>query len=71
METTLVPGVHYVLLKDDFSDLLEQWEWCERNQVACNQIVWNANMFMNQFKNEKLEEKIEEMVVDRYFAKVQ
>ena len=49
METTLIPNVHYVLLKDDFSDLKEKFEWCEKNQEKCKQIIKNANTFMNQF----------------------
>jgi len=70
METTLVPGRHYVLLKDDFSDLLQKWKWCESHQEECLAIVRNANEYMNQFKDSKVEERIEEMVLERYFAKI-
>lgn len=70
METTLVPGKHYVLLKDDFSDLLEKWKWCESHQEECLEIVRNANQYMTQFQDSRVEERIEELVLDRYFAKV-
>ena len=33
METTLIPGYHYILLADDFSDLHEKYIWCEKNQT--------------------------------------
>ena len=29
MEDTLVPGKHYILIKDDFSDIDEKFKWCE------------------------------------------
>ena len=70
MESTLIPDYHYVLLKDDFSDLLEKWRWCERHPQRCLWIIANANRFMEQFKDPKREEKIEEEVLHRYFAKV-
>merc|ERR1711998_590381 len=46
METRLIPNFHYVLLKDDFSDLKQKYEWCKKNQKGCKQIVNNANKFM-------------------------
>lgn len=67
METTLIPDVHYVLIKDDFSDLEEKLSWCENNQNKCKEIVKNANMFMSQFSNELNERQIEEEVVHKYF----
>jgi len=70
METTLIPNYHYVLLKDDFSDLLEKYEWCEKNQDKCKEIVKNANKFMKQFKNIKNENIIEFEVIKRYIDKI-
>ena len=67
METTLVPNYHYVLLKDDFSDLEEKLNWCNANQDECKEIVKNANSFMKQFSNKENEQKIEEEVIKRYF----
>jgi hypothetical protein len=67
METTLIPNYHYVLLKDDFSDLLEKVIWCNNHPNECKQIVKNANIFMSQFANNRLEEKIEEAVINKYF----
>jgi len=67
METTLIPGVHYVLLKDDYSDLREKYIWCKNNQAKCKEIIKNANQFMEQFSNQKREEEIETAVINKYF----
>ena len=58
METTLIPNYHYVLLKDDFSDLEEKLLWCETNQSKCKEIIKNANTFMEQLEID---------VINRYF----
>lgn len=67
METTLIPNFHYVLLQDDFSDLLEKVEWCNNNQDKCKEIVKNANSFMKQFSNNLYEEELEKSVLNQYF----
>jgi len=67
METTLVPNKHYILLKDDFSDLHERLQWCNNNQDKCIEIVKNANEFMNQFSNDANEQKLEIEVLNKYF----
>jgi hypothetical protein len=67
METTLIPNYHYVLLKDDFSDLLEKVVWCYNHPQECKQIIQNANEFMKQFANPIVEQQIEEAVINKYF----
>jgi len=67
METTLIPNYHYVLLKDDFSDLKEKLDWCNSHQKECKNIIKNANNFMSQFADNNKEEKLEEEVINRYF----
>jgi len=67
METTLVPYFHYILLRDDFSDLEQKLIWCNNNQDKCKEIIKNANAFMHQFHNNDLEQKIEEAVINKYF----
>lgn len=34
----LVPGVHYVAVRDDYSDLLEKIEWCRKHRPECREI---------------------------------
>lgn len=68
MESMLKPNVHYVLLKDDFSDLEEKFNWCEKNQDKCKEIIKNANKFMENFKDKKRESGIEDILINRYFS---
>jgi len=67
METSLIPNFHYILVKDDFSDLEEKYEWCEKHPEECKKIIKNANLFMEQFNNQDEEKKIEEEVINKYF----
>jgi hypothetical protein len=67
MESTLIPDYHYVLLKDDFSDLEEKYNWCENNQPKCKEIIQHAKEFMSQFANIKQEKEIEKEVIATYF----
>jgi hypothetical protein len=66
METTLIPDYHYVLLKDDFSDLEEKFIWCETHPEKCKEIIKNANAFMHRFSDEQYERFIEKHVINTY-----
>ena len=68
MESDLIPNFHYVLLKDDFSDLKEKIIWANRHPRIVQQISANAKKFMQRFQNKSNEEKIETEVVRRYFS---
>jgi len=70
METTLIPNYHYVLLKDDFSDLEEKVILCNEHPKECKEIIRNANLYMKQFSDEKLEQQIEDAVIQEYFKRV-
>ena len=70
MERKLIPNHHYILLKNDFSDLKAKLEWCKRNQDKCKVIIQNANKYMSQFKDEYVEKKLEEDIIRLYFEKV-
>lgn len=37
-----IPWVHYIPVRDDFSDLDEKFEWCESHQQECEQIIKNS-----------------------------
>ena len=52
MEGALEPYVHYVPLKDDFSDLDDIVAWCENNDDKCKEISVNARKHMEQFMDE-------------------
>lgn len=70
MERKLIPNHHYILLKNDFSDLKDKLEWCKKNQDKCKIIIQNANDYMSQFKDQENEKKLEEDVIKLYFEKV-
>jgi hypothetical protein len=66
MEGLLKPYVHYVPLKDDYSDLDEILDWCKSNDAACKEIVTNAQQFMKQFQDFNNEILIFDMIKDHY-----
>jgi hypothetical protein len=48
MEDQLVPFVHYVPLKDDYSNLIDMVHWARENDKQCNWISQQATLFMEQ-----------------------
>lgn len=69
MEGTLKPDYHYVLLKDDYSDLEEKINYYSTNTKAALEIIKNANDYVEQFKNKKREDLISLLVLEKYFYK--
>ncbi|APX07528.1 glycosyl transferase family 90 [Vibrio campbellii] len=67
MEGKLIPGFHYVEVKDDFSDLIEKMEYYNNHTKEALDIIHNANQWVSQFKNTKQEHLISLMVADKYF----
>ena len=67
MEGLLQAGVHYVLLKDDFSDIEEKIDFYSRNTDAALAIIANANRWVDQFRNEAVERQIGLQVMRKYF----
>jgi hypothetical protein len=45
----LVPYEHYVPIKKDLSDLIDQIKWCRNNDEKCQQIASNALVFYNTY----------------------
>ena len=70
MEDKLIPGVHYVLVKDDYSDLLEKIDWCLSNEDKCMEIIKNANAYMEQFLDEERETTLQKRVLYTYLDNV-
>lgn len=69
MEGTLVPGVHFVALKDDFSDVEEKMEYYNSHPREAKEIVENANRYVEQFLNPVVERKIALLVFEKYLEK--
>tara|TARA_B110000858_G_C17600198_1_gene379758 strand:- start:82 stop:417 length:336 start_codon:yes stop_codon:yes gene_type:complete len=66
MEGTLIPNFHYVLIKDDFSDLINKIKYYSLNTDESLKIIKNANNYVKQFKDLKREHIIEVLVLDKY-----
>ena len=49
----LQPWVHYVPIKSNLEDLFEKIEWCQRNDLRCQQIAQNARKFYENFINKE------------------
>lgn len=69
MEGTLIADYHYVLLRDDYSDMIEKIEFYSQNIDQAEEIIRNANEYSNQFKNMQREDVISFMVLKKYFEK--
>jgi hypothetical protein len=45
----LVPNKHFVPVKDDLSDLIDQIKWCQNNDEKCKDIAKNAKIFYKTY----------------------
>ena len=43
-----IPWVHYVPIKDDFSNIKEQYEWCESHQNECEVMIKNCKLLFEK-----------------------
>lgn len=69
MEGTLLPGVHYVQLEDDYSDLEEKVHYYRENPLEAIGIINNANRYVAQFMHPKQERLISLLVMQKYFER--
>lgn len=67
MEGRLRGGVHYVEVRDDFSDLEEKVAYYTAHPDEAEQIIHNAHEWVAQFRNTRRERLIGLTVLDRYF----
>ena len=67
MEGTLVPGYHYIEVKDDFSDVEEKLDYYSSHIDEAEAIIKHANEYVAQFRNKKRERAISLLVLDKYF----
>lgn len=45
----LIPYVHYVPVKSDLSNLIQQIKWCRDNDKKCQEIVKNTQLFFDTY----------------------
>jgi hypothetical protein len=63
----LIEWVHYVPIKNDFSDLNEKIEWCLQHEEECKEIVKNARIFVSGTLNwEQVKKDTVETVLDSF-----
>lgn len=67
MEGTLQAGVHYIEVKDDWSDFDEKIQYYINNPLEAEKIVKNAHDYVAPFKDEKLEQLVCIKTLERYF----
>ena len=68
----LLPFVHYIPIKNDFSDLNEKIEWCRQNQKLCKEIGKNGRKFVKDKLNYKnITEVFRQRVLDFYDRETQ
>ena len=67
MEGSLIPNKHYVLLKDDYSDMQEKVNYYSTHKDEAKEIIKNANAHVQQFKDKTKEDIISLLVLQKYF----
>lgn len=67
MEGLLQPNYHYVLVKDNFSDIEDKVTYYTNNTQEAIDIIENANTYVEQFKNKKQEHLLSLLVLEKYF----
>lgn len=67
MESTLVPGKHYALVRDDFSDLDEVMDYYISRPVEAEEIIRHAQEYVSQFMDSGREDAIALLVLEKYF----
>jgi len=67
MEGTLVPGFHFVEIRDDFSDLEEKMEYYMTHTDEALEIIRNANRYIEHFKDRQREKLLSLLVLEKYF----
>lgn len=67
MEGRLEPGRHFVLLKDDFSDLEEKVDYYSSHTQEAEEIIRNAHAWINLFADPLKEDIISTLVLKKYF----
>ncbi len=67
MEGRLKPGVHFIPIRDDYSDLQEQIRWFTAHPDAAEEIIRNAHAWVERFLDPERELIISLLVAQRYF----
>ena len=66
MEGRLQPGVHYIEVRPDYADLMEQVAYYDAHPDLCRQMADAANAWCDQFRDARRERYIGLRVMQRY-----
>ena len=67
LEGLLEPGVHYIGVEPDFSDLLEKLAWYRAHPDSCARIVEAEHAWVERFQDPLRETLVSLRTLDRYF----
>ncbi|PDH50655.1 MAG: lipopolysaccharide biosynthesis protein [Cryomorphaceae bacterium MED-G14] len=67
MEGKLIPDFHYIMIKDDYSDLEKKINYYIKNIDKLKYIISNANEFISKFRDLKKEKIISLLVMEKFF----
>lgn len=67
MEGTLVPGYHYVEIRDDYADLPEKTAYYAAHPEEAERIIAHAHEYVAQFRHKRRERLISLLVLEKYF----
>lgn len=67
MEGRLIENHHYVLLKDDYSDMISKMEYYIEHIDEAKVIIENAHNYIAQFQNKDIENIVAVKVLEKYF----
>ncbi len=68
MEGALKPGVHYIEVKDDWSDFEEQVNYYLQNPAEAQKMLENAHAHVAQFQDENREDLVCIKTLEKYFS---
>lgn len=60
------PWIHYVPVADDFTDIQEKFNWCEKNQEKCIEIIKNAKVLFKEIYSHQNVVKYTESLLDKW-----
>ena len=66
MEDALLPYVHYLPVRDDFSDVEAQIRWAERHPKKCERMIASAHRYVEPFLDTTREDKVQGTVLKYY-----
>ena len=67
MEGVLQPGVHYIEIADDYSDLDDKIRYYTEHADEALKIIKNAHQHVALFKNKEIEDLISILVMEKYY----